>query len=232
MVKVVCIVGSKKSGKTSLISRLVETLVDRGYRVGVVKNSHQDIDLDTPGTDTWKFREAGAERVMLTSHTRGAVTHFSLEETTGLQHIADLCMSDLDIVLAEGFKNSPYTKILVAGEDRVEINRRGLIATVGMSSGSGDLPDFGRDDIDGIIECIENRFHRKEGRKRLAMTGNKMNIELRADGRKVGMKGFVRDFLAGAIVGMVRTLKGCGDATKFEITIDLEDEADEEPDED
>jgi molybdopterin-guanine dinucleotide biosynthesis protein B len=229
MVKIVCVTGSKKSGKTSLVTKLVEAMIRRGYRVGVIKSSHEDVDLDTPGTDTWKFREAGAERVMLAGHGRAAVTHFSLEETSGLQHVTDLCMADLDLVLAEGFKRSPYTKIFVAGGDEIEINSRGLIATVGMGEGTRGVPDYDRDDISGIVECIENRFHWNEGKERAGMTSGQMSIDLRADGRKIGMKGFVRDILAGAVVGMVRTLKGCAEAKKIEITISLEDDESAEP---
>jgi molybdopterin-guanine dinucleotide biosynthesis protein B len=215
MVKIVCIVGSKKSGKTSLIMRLVAQFRGKGYLVGVMKNSHAPLDLETPGTDTWKFREAGALRVMLTWPGGAAMPHFSTEESEMPQHIVRLTMDDMDLVLVEGYTQSSLPKILLAGNDPgIEVNRRGLIATVGMGGGTGEIPDFDRDDIAGIAARIEEHFQWSERRKDL-------DIELRVNGKKIGLKGFVRDFLSGAIVGMVGSLKGCEDPEKIEITLDL-----------
>lgn len=215
MIKLVCIVGSKKSGKTSLIAQLVAHFRGKGYRVGVMKNSHNQHDLDRPGTDTWRFREAGAERVLLTWPGGAAMPHFSTEENEAPQHLARLSMEDLDLVLLEGYKQSPLPKVLLAGDDPgIEVNRRGLFATVGMGAGTREVPDFEKGDVAGIAARIEEHFHWSERRRN-------MDIELRVNGRKIGLKGFVRDFLSGAIVGMVGSLKGCEDPEKIEITVDM-----------
>jgi molybdopterin-guanine dinucleotide biosynthesis protein B len=222
MVKLLAIVGCKKSGKTSVISRLIEVFSEKGYRVGVIKNSHHSITLDQPGTDTWRFREAGATRIMLACPEKALLPHFSIQQNEKPQYLAELCMDDLDLVLLEGFKNSPLHKILLhSRKENIEFNRRGLIATVGGGTTIEDLPDFDRDDIESIAAFIEERFLKPEGR-------NVMDIKIRVDGRKIGLKGFVKNMLSNAIVGMISTLKGCKDAKKIEIIVDLEAEETEE----
>ena len=56
------VVGWKNNGKTTLVERLVEHLAARGYRVSTVKHAHHEVDLDQPGKDSWRHREAGAAR--------------------------------------------------------------------------------------------------------------------------------------------------------------------------
>lgn len=215
MVKVVAIIGPKKSGKTHLLEGLLRVLTERDYRVGVMKNSHHPFSLDSPGTDTWRLKEAGASRVMLTWPKGAAMPHFHTNDQDKPHHIAQLCMNDLDLVLLEGYKHSPLPKIaLYAAGNEVEFNRRGLIATIGRGSATENLPDFDLDDVEGIADFIENRFLRPQRRK-------KMKIEVHVDGRKIGLKGFVKDILSNAILGMISTLKGCKNPGRIEISLDL-----------
>ncbi len=214
MVKMLAIVGTKKSGKTRLITRLVEVFIARGVRVGVIKSSHHKIDLDTSGTDTWRFRESGASRVMLVGPEGAALPHFSTDLNLKPQYLAELCMNDLDLVLLEGFKHSPLKKIYLSGEeDEPDFNRRGLIATVGRGSPAENTPDFEPDDIEGLVTFIDRKLLKRKG-------GTKMDIEVRVDGKKIGLKGFVKDILTNAIVGMISALKGCHAPGKIEILVD------------
>jgi molybdopterin-guanine dinucleotide biosynthesis protein MobB len=218
MLKVIAVVGCKKSGKTSLIGQLVETLTERGYRVGVIKNTHHSVSFDEPGTDTHRFREAGARRVMLTSPDGAVMTHFSTDNNDKPQYLAELSMNDLDLVLLEGFKQSPLKKILVHGsEENIQFNRRGLVATVGRGSSMEGLPDFEPDDAPGLAAFLERCFLHPDRRE-------SMDIEIKVDGSKIGLKGFVKDILSSTIMGMVSTLKGCKDPEKIEITVNLKQE--------
>jgi len=223
MVKTLAIIGGKKSGKTSLIVKLVGIFIDKGYRIGVIKNSYHHIITDKPGTDTWNYKEAGALRVFLNCPDGSSMPYFSTQEKEKPQYIAQLCMEDLDLVFLEGFKNSPLKKILLHGDESdLEFNPRGLIATIGDKEPKENLPNFDREDIEGIASFIESSFlksKRKSDRK--PDSRYTMDIEIRVDGKKIGLKGFVKDMVSSTISGMVTSLKGCDDPDKIEITIDL-----------
>ena len=69
------VVGWKNNGKTTLVERLVAYLTAQGYRVSTVKHAHHEVDLDQPGKDTWRHRQAGADEVVLATARRWAVIH-------------------------------------------------------------------------------------------------------------------------------------------------------------
>jgi molybdopterin-guanine dinucleotide biosynthesis protein B len=114
--KIVTFVGHKRSGKTRLICELIPVLRARGYRVGTVKHVSPEVEPDVFGKDTYRHRVAGAERVLLYSLHHGALfwDHGGRE----VSEFVERFLGDLDIVILEGFKASPYPKIEVyrAGE--------------------------------------------------------------------------------------------------------------------
>ena len=108
---IVSIVGKKKSGKTTVIERLVAELVRRGHRVGTIKHGH-DFDLDTEGTDSWRHRAAGSERTVLAGPDGCAVVgSWPAGRPVGPVEIAARHLSDLDVVVVEGFKAEDIPKI-------------------------------------------------------------------------------------------------------------------------
>ena len=109
--KIFGIAGWSGSGKTTLIEKLIPELTGRGLRVSVIKHAHHGFDLDRPGKDSYRHREAGATEVMLTSGQRWALLHESREEPepTLAGYLARF--ADCDLVLVEGFKNDPVPKI-------------------------------------------------------------------------------------------------------------------------
>lgn len=111
--KIAGIVGWHNSGKTTLLVAVVQQLVARGHRVSTVKHAHHAFDVDTPGKDSWRHRDAGASEVMVGSEKRWALMH----ELRGAAEptLSDLLaqMSPVDLVLVEGFKNESHDKIEV-----------------------------------------------------------------------------------------------------------------------
>lgn len=103
------------TGKTTLLSRLIPVLCERGIRCAVIKHSHHDFEIDQPGKDSHRLREAGAEQVILASPHRtfwvreGDGEH----EPTLAELVARLDPQGLDLVLAEGFRFEPIAKIEV-----------------------------------------------------------------------------------------------------------------------
>ncbi len=109
--KIFGIVGWKNSGKTTMVAGLVTELKSRGYSISTVKHAHHAFDLDQPGRDSYKHREAGAQEVLISSGNRWALMH-ELEGEEEFQ-LAELLtkMTPVDLVLVEGFKKEPHAKI-------------------------------------------------------------------------------------------------------------------------
>jgi molybdopterin-guanine dinucleotide biosynthesis adapter protein len=112
--KVVGFAGYSGSGKTTLVERLIPALKLRGLRVSVVKHAHHNFDIDHPGKDTWRHREAGAFEVIAASDKRLALIR-EFEQPAQLtvhQLLAEL-WDGVDWVLVEGFKGSSLLKVEV-----------------------------------------------------------------------------------------------------------------------
>ena len=105
------IVGWSGSGKTTLITQLIPILQARKLRVSTIKHAHSGFEMDTPGKDSYRHREAGVREVMIVSGNRWALLHESSQELK----LDDLLthMSDVDIVLVEGMKEVAISKIEV-----------------------------------------------------------------------------------------------------------------------
>ncbi|HKW52412.1 MAG TPA: molybdopterin-guanine dinucleotide biosynthesis protein B [Stellaceae bacterium] len=105
--------GWSGSGKTTLLDRLLPELTRRGITVSTVKHAHHAFDVDKPGKDSWRHREAGASEVMISSAARWALMH----EHRGAAEatLAELVrqMSPVDLIIVEGFKAEPHAKLEV-----------------------------------------------------------------------------------------------------------------------
>jgi molybdopterin-guanine dinucleotide biosynthesis protein B len=111
--KIFGITGWSGSGKTTLIEALIPLLTAKGLKISMVKSAHHDVDVDKPGKDSYRFREAGASQVILACDKRWALMEelkdarlLSLEELVG--HL-----SPCDLVLVEGYKSAGLPKIQV-----------------------------------------------------------------------------------------------------------------------
>lgn len=103
--------GWKNSGKTGLTTRLVSELTRRGYSVSTIKHAHHDFDIDKPGADSFRHRQAGAREVAIVSGARFAIMH---ELRDAPEPSLDDILSRLapcDLVLIEGYKKEPVAKI-------------------------------------------------------------------------------------------------------------------------
>ena len=111
--KVFGITGYSGMGKTTLLERLVPELRSRRLRVSLIKHSDKDIEVDRPGKDSYRLREAGCHEVLLLGRRRWALMHeLRGEEEPPLQQLLSR-LHGADIVLVEGFKNGRFPKIEV-----------------------------------------------------------------------------------------------------------------------
>jgi molybdopterin-guanine dinucleotide biosynthesis protein B len=152
--------GWKNSGKTGLTIRLVTELTLRGYRISTIKHAHHDFDIDKPGADSFRHREAGAQEVTIVSGTRFAIMH----ELRGAPEpsLADILqrISPCDLVIVEGYKREPIPKIELR---RLETKTREPLApddphivaiAADHATDGGALPVFDLDDTPAIADFI------------------------------------------------------------------------------
>ncbi|MDV7141234.1 molybdopterin-guanine dinucleotide biosynthesis protein B [Tropicimonas sp. TH_r6] len=161
--KIFGVTGWKNSGKTGLMERLVANITARGLRVSTVKHAHHGFDIDQPGRDSFRHREAGAEQVLLVSSSRWALmTELREVPEPTLEEMLDQ-ITPVDLVLVEGFKRDRHPKIeaqrietgqpLIAPEDetiRAIATNRPDIASDALSG----RPAFDLDATDAIAEFI------------------------------------------------------------------------------
>ena len=107
------IAGHSGMGKTTLLERLVPAFTTRGLVVSLIKHSHKAIEVDRPGKDSYRLREAGCQEVLLLGHDRWALMH----ELRGapeppLDYLLDR-LQHCDLVLVEGFKGGDFPKLEV-----------------------------------------------------------------------------------------------------------------------
>ena len=154
---VVSIVGRSKSGRTTLLEKMVRELKQRGYRVGTVKHhSHPGFELDRPGKDTWRHAEAGSDHVVIAAPDKVASIRRVDREPT-LEEIS-ATMTDVDVVLTEGYLRSGKYKIEVvraarATEPICEPGELLALATdLPLDTG---VPRYDLDDAAGLVDLVE-----------------------------------------------------------------------------
>lgn len=111
--KVIGLAGWSGAGKTTLLTRLIPHFNAQGLRVSVIKHAHHQFDVDVPGKDSWRHREAGAAEVLVSSANRWVLMH-ELRGAPELR-LPELLskLSAVDLVIVEGFKREPHRKIEV-----------------------------------------------------------------------------------------------------------------------
>lgn len=111
--KVLGLAGWSGSGKTTLLVGLIPELIASGLSVSTVKHAHHRFDVDQPGKDSWRHRDAGAHEVMIGSANRFALMHELRDAPEPSLDNLLARMSPVDLVLVEGFKSEAHPKLEV-----------------------------------------------------------------------------------------------------------------------
>lgn len=154
-----CVSGIKDSGKTGLIIKLINEFIHEDYSVAVVKHDGHEYIMDHEGTDTYRFREAGAVCSAIFSDTQYSINR---KEKASPEKLIALC-GDADVIMLEGLKESAYPKVEVVRRAQSEVpvcdvDSLICIATDVVSQDDVKCPVFDIDDINGIFLCIKKFF--------------------------------------------------------------------------
>ena len=156
--KIFGVTGWKNSGKTGLMERLITEFTARGLSVSSIKHAHHSFDIDHPGRDSYRHRDAGARQVLLASRNRWALMHELRNEDE--PRLGDLLkqLLPVDLVLIEGYKRDRHPKIeahrketgqpLIAPEDET------IIAVASDTSVTIDRPVLDLNDTASIANFI------------------------------------------------------------------------------
>jgi molybdopterin-guanine dinucleotide biosynthesis protein B len=153
---IVSVVARSKTGKTTFLEALLPALKRAGLRVAVVKHHHHTSSFDTPGKDTHRLAEAGADLVLGISPVQ--VATFSQEAgSEDLDAVIATHCAGYDLVLTEGYKRGDFPKIEVHRAERsnellCEFDE--MLALVTDSDWDSDVPQFSLDDADGVAALL------------------------------------------------------------------------------
>jgi molybdopterin-guanine dinucleotide biosynthesis protein B len=154
-------VGYSNSGKTTLLTGLIDRLERLGIRVGVIKHDGaHDFEWDQPGTDTYRFREAGASLVAIQSRTKTAVIEQTAVPLPVL--VERMAAAGAEIVLVEGFKREDYPKVVVlreeADQELLGLVTQPVAVVTWHPFSHPELPVFAVDDLDGMEQLIRESW--------------------------------------------------------------------------
>ncbi|MFT6776053.1 MAG: molybdopterin-guanine dinucleotide biosynthesis protein MobB [Paracoccaceae bacterium] len=157
--KIFGVAGWKNSGKTGLMERLVTEIVGRGFTVSTIKHAHHAFDIDQPGKDSRRHREAGAREVLVASGHRWALMHELRDAPEPPLEALLTKLAPVDLVLIEGYKRSAHAKVeahraetgksLLCGTDPSILAVASDTALTGLS-----VPVLHLDDTAGVADLV------------------------------------------------------------------------------
>lgn len=225
------IYGESKSGKTTLVEKLIKALKEKGYRVSSVKKIHiQDFTIDTEGKDTWKHSKAGAQVVVAQSQNE---TTFLVNRNMAPKDIFYFIekITEFDLVIVEGYWDDDNPKIVVGGieEKPNTVFRYGnnfdevlgyVLEGIEVEKVLKKLPglDCGKC---GLETCKEFALsiHLNKNKFDDCYYFSEKRISLEVDGKEIPLGRFAKDIVAGTIGGMVSSLKGVKEGKNIRIEI-------------
>ena len=199
MPPIVSIVGKSKSGKTTLIEKLIGELKSRGYRVATIKHTNQKLPFDEPGKDSWRHTQAGSEVTMICSPDK-LVLIKPITRDTSLEEIARLLGEDYDIILTEGFQQGNAPKIEVHRKEAGPplATPRKLFAIATDEPLETKTRQFSLDDVKGLADLVEQGFIKPQ-RERVLIYVNNTPIPLSS---------FPRQIISNILLAITSSLKG------------------------
>jgi len=201
MPPIISIVGRSKSGKTTLIEKLIVELKSRGYHVATAKHTHRDMTAPQSDKDSDRHLRAGSEASLIID-PHGLMMIKPLQQELTLAQIAQIIGEDYDLILTEGYKADDATKIEVHRKDNAPLltDIKKLFAIATDEPLDTKVRQFGLDDVKPIADLIETGFI-KPNQERFTLLVNDVPIVLNA---------FTGEFVENVTLAMANNLKGVG----------------------
>ncbi len=160
MTRIISFVGTSDSGKTTILTKIIPKLIEKGIKVAVIKHhAHGDFEIDREGKDSWKLYNSGAD-VIISSPVKMAFIRRSGKDS--LDWIFEKYLKeDYHLVLTEGFSRAGKDRIVILNDpEKLEYFKHGRILAVVCDEKVDGYPWFRRDEIDRIAEFISTLVNR------------------------------------------------------------------------
>jgi molybdopterin-guanine dinucleotide biosynthesis protein MobB len=215
MPPIVSIVGRSKSGKTTIIEKLIVELKSRGYHVATAKHTHRDMTSPQSDKDSDRHLKAGSETSLIVD-PHGLMMIKPLQKEPNLTQIAQIIGEDCDIILTEGYKQDDAPKIEVHRRENAPplTDVKKLFAVVTDEPLDTKVRQFALDDVKAIADLLETGFI-KPNRERFTLLVNDVPIVLNA---------FTGEIVENVVLAMANNLKGVGKIGTLKIFLKKEAE--------
>ena len=219
------VVGKSETGKTSLVTTLIEKLTDEGYSLGSIKHTKGDFTVDTKKTDTWKHIESGSQ---LTVFSTPSETSYIFKKKSSLDQILEKIdeFGNFDVVIIEGMKEADLPKIStdpeIPGDIQYEDNLEDVLTWVKKEINVQKilklLPDLNcqkccYDSCYAFAEAVYNEEVEIDGCVKL----KEKVIKVIVNGEEIPLGHFPAKMIKNSIKGMVKSLKGVDEIEEVEI---------------
>lgn len=221
----IAVVGKSETGKTSLVTKLIEKLTTEGYRVGSIKHTRGDFTIDTEGTDTWKHVKSGSQ---ITVFSTPAETSYIFKKKSSLDQMLEKIddFENFDIVIIEGMKEADIPRIStdeeIEGDIRFENNLEEVIEWVKKEIDIQKilrlLPDLNCKKCGyGSCYAFAKGVYKDEVEIDDCKKLKEKIIQVMVNGEEIPLGHFPAKIMKNSITGMIKSLKGVEEIEDVEI---------------
>ncbi len=158
---IISVVGFSGSGKTTLMEKLISELTHRGYRVGSIKHDVHGFEMDKPGKDSWRHKQAGACTTLISSpYQIGMVMDVDHDH-----HPDELIkfFNNVNVILTEGYKRQRRPKVEIfrseVHDEPLCTHDDDIVAIMSDIPVSIKVPRFALDDTKSLVDFLIEKFH-------------------------------------------------------------------------
>ena len=160
--KIFCVIGSKNTGKTTLIENMIPYFKEKGKKVATLKHHYGDFKIDHERKDSSRFYKAGADIVIISSPYKIALIQ-KLEKEKSISELIKEFLKNIDILIIEGYKKSEFPKVaIVKNEENLKnliSESNNIIAVVSKEEIETNLPFFYFNQFQKLMSFLENTLN-------------------------------------------------------------------------
>jgi molybdopterin-guanine dinucleotide biosynthesis protein B len=209
MTPIISIVGKSKSGKTTLIERLVLELNSRGYKIATIKHTTHLSTIDTPGKDSWRHIQSGSEATAISS-PQGIVLFKPTKQEASIEQVIQLLDKEYDVIIAEGFKKGNTPKIQVhrkkTGTPLSELEN--IIAVASDEPLQTNIRQFQLDDIAKLSDIIEKEIIKPQ----------RTTITVHINNTVIQLNNLQQDVTINTLLAIASSIKGKNEIESIDIS--------------